>query len=285
MSQQPFATKEVEPGIWQISDVLGDRAYLVMGDRAAALVDTCAGYGDISTVVSELTDLPVTVLLTHSHYDHIAGSYFFHEAYIAPEDDGQWEYEKGLAQKAYKELTSQGDYVPDMPFAPRDGKMPRVLHVHGGDVFELGNVSVEAVALPGHTQGSMGYLVRERRVLLSGDAVTPVMCLFFEQSMGIPVYRHTLAKMGELPFDRFYTGHHDVGFLREDLSSFDACAAFAETDRGISWQHSVLPEFMGTIHLAPCDTTDVDSPEFRALIGPYVPRPKRKGRRRRSRKD
>lgn len=276
MGSDFYQTREVEPGVWQITDVLDDRAYLVVGERGAALVDTCAGYGELVPVVRELTDLPITVLLTHAHYDHVGGAYSFDEVRMGEGDSHEWTYERQLAQRAYQRQLEWGTFADDVPFAPRDGVMPRVRSVAEADVFDLGGVSVEAVALPGHTPGSMGYLVRERRVLLSGDAVTPIMCLFFPRSLGVAAYRETLAKMAHLPFDRFYTGHHDVGFAREELASFDATAAWAQEHRGITWQHAIFEEYTGTAYLAPCDTPDADSPDFRALIGPYVPRSKDK---------
>ncbi len=275
MTQSMYRTCEIEPGIWQITDVLDDRAYLVVGSRAAMLVDTCVGYGNISAVVSTLTDLPVSVVLTHSHYDHVGGAYFYDEVYISAQDDGQWEYEKGVASEMYPQLLERGTFTGSVPFGPRDGKPPRVSSVGEGDVFDLGGLSVEVVSLPAHTPGSVGYLVRERRVLLSGDAVTPIMCLFFPRSLGIGAYRATLAKMSGLPFNRFYTGHHDVGFARQSLASFDACAEYAQSARGISWRHALLSEFVGTAYLSPCGVDDVDSPDFRGLIGSYVPRQER----------
>lgn len=233
MAQATYSKREIVPGVWQITDVLDDRAYLVVGRDSAVLVDTCAGYGNIWSTVCELTNLPTSVVLTHAHYDHVGGAYFMDEVSICAADDGRWAYEESLANRVYPQLVEQGIFLPDVPFGVRDGAMPRVRHVAEGDTFDLGGITVEAVLLPGHTAGSMGYLVRERRVLLSGDAVTPIMCLFFEDSLGIPAYRATLAKMGELPFDEFYTGHHDVGFGKDELPSFDACAAYAQSHRGV----------------------------------------------------
>ena len=59
--------------------------YLVLGDERAALVDSGNGIGDVRAVVSRLTDLPVTVLLTHEHPDHYGGASAF--ASVALFDD------------------------------------------------------------------------------------------------------------------------------------------------------------------------------------------------------
>ncbi len=271
MVKQPYTASRIERCLYQITDVLGDRAYLVVGERAAVLVDACGGYGDLRTFVRGITELPLTVLLTHSHYDHIGGSYFFDEVRMSSLEGDRWDEEAQNARTVYPQLVRRGTCDEATPWALRDGRRPRVLEVGEGDLFDLGGLTVEVVALPGHTPGSLGYLVREHRVLLSGDAVTPIMCLFFNESLGIEAYRQTLAKMADLPFDRFYTGHHDVAFSRASLPSFDACAEHALTDRGVTWQHMLLPDFVGTIHFAPCDTDDVNGPRFRALIGPCAP--------------
>ena len=149
-----------------------------------------------------------------------------------------------------------------------------------GDIFDLGGRTVRVVALPGHTAGSLGYLVEDCGVLLSGDAVTPIMCLFLEESLSIQEWRkQTLARMADLPFERFYTGHHDHAFTKSDLASFDAAGAFALTDRGMEWRHHRIAEFRGIMHLCPCDTPDTDSADFRALIEPWHELPSRKRRR------
>lgn len=270
MTSKPYRTNKIGQGVYQISDVMDNRAYMVVGERSAVLVDTCVGYGDVRSVVREITHLPVTVLLTHSHYDHVGGAYFFAEVQISALDDGQWAYERGTGGMVHEGLVKRGTFATEVPFGPRDGAKPAVRHVVEGDVFDLGGLTLEAVALPGHTPGSMGYLVRERRVLLSGDAVTPIMCLFFPRSMGMPAYRETLSKMADLPFDRFYTGHHDTGFRKETLPSFDAAAEWSLTHRGrgIVWRHALLEGFEGLAYLPPCGTRNPDSPDYRALICP-----------------
>jgi glyoxylase-like metal-dependent hydrolase (beta-lactamase superfamily II) len=260
----------IAAGIWQLTDVLDDRCYLVVGEKRALLVDAMAGYGDLRAAVAEICDLPLTVALTHNHYDHSGGTYWFDEALVSEADLPLVAGEEALANQAYETLVANGTFERDVPWALAQGAAPSLSVVREGDVFDLGGLTVEAVALPGHTAGSMGYLVRERRILLSGDAVTPIMCIFFEESLPVEEYRRTLAKMSELPFDEFWTGHHGVGLAREELlGSFDACAAFSEGDRGHAWQHTLLPQFEGTLHFF--SGTDVDSTDFRAIITRGLP--------------
>lgn len=284
MSGTLFRTREVALGVWQITDVLDNRAYLVLGERSALLVDSCGGLGNIRACVEELTDLPVQVALTHGHDDHLSGAYWYGEAYLSPLDGGDrcWELVENHSTRIFDQVVAEGIVEADAPFALRDGKRPVELAVSEGDVFDLGGRVVRAVALPGHTPGSMGYLVEDVRVLLSGDAVTPIMCLFFEESLDIATWRATLAKMAELPFERFYTGHHDRGFERDTLASFDAAAEYALTDRGMQWEHARLHEFRGIIHLCPCETFDADSQDFRAVIDHWHELPPRKRRKRKA---
>ena len=127
----------------------------------------------------------------------------------------------------------------------------------------------------------MGYLVRERRLLLSGDAVTPCMCLFFPESLPIATWRQTLEKMQGLPFDSFRIGHYSHEFRKSDLDGFLAAADYALSARGLSWMYTYIEGLKGSLYISPdTPTDDADSPDFRAVIGPYVPCEHKRRRRR-----
>ncbi len=59
-------TAMMEPGHFE--EVI---SYLVVGGERAALVDTGLGIGDMAVEVHTLTSLPIMVINTHSHFDHL----------------------------------------------------------------------------------------------------------------------------------------------------------------------------------------------------------------------
>lgn len=273
----PITSRPICEGVWQLTDVLDNRAYLVAGARRALLVDTMFGLGSLRDAVRALTDLPLTVVLTHRHFDHVGGTYEFGEVLLSELDCGYFGYERALGEQGFGALVDAGVIGPSEAWAPRDAAEPAVELVCEGDVFDLGGLTVEAVSLAGHTAGSMGYLVCERRLLLSGDAATPAMCLFFEESLSVGAWRATLEKMEGLSFDEFYTGHHELGFSRASLASFIACADAYETTRPMRWQHMMLSQFIGSLRVY--DNGSGDELSFRGIITAELPPARHHGRR------
>lgn len=165
---------QVRPHVWRLADIAGNRCYLIVGDERAALVDTMEGVGDLRAEVERITSLPVTVLLTHHHHDHVGGAYSFEKVGISAVDDGFWETEEDAEARIREQLRERFELPEGTFFSTAEGARPRTWHVAEGYELDLGGETVRAVALPGHTRGSMGYVVEGERVLLSGDAVTPL---------------------------------------------------------------------------------------------------------------
>ncbi|MCI0555067.1 MAG: MBL fold metallo-hydrolase, partial [Anaerolineae bacterium] len=75
-----FEVYHVQPGVYaiyeprQYEEVI---SFLITGSKRALLVDTGMGIGNLQKVIEELTKLPVSVLNTHSHPDHIGSNYQF----------------------------------------------------------------------------------------------------------------------------------------------------------------------------------------------------------------
>ncbi|MFZ3263547.1 MAG: MBL fold metallo-hydrolase, partial [Terriglobales bacterium] len=56
-------------------------SYLIVGKNRAALFDTGMGISDLKKVVSELTPLPIVVLNSHTHNDHVGDNWQFDTIY------------------------------------------------------------------------------------------------------------------------------------------------------------------------------------------------------------
>ena len=69
-----FSVQDITPegsvgNVWLISEYGAATCYLVTGSKYAMLIDTGIGVGNLSGLVSDLTDLPLIVVNTHGHPD------------------------------------------------------------------------------------------------------------------------------------------------------------------------------------------------------------------------
>jgi len=150
--------KEVRPGIWLMDEAHEATGYLVVGREKACVIDTMNGYNDLYSAVRKITDKPLVVVNTHGHPDHIFGNVYFQEAYMNPKD-------RKLAQ-SFTESREFLDLCREHGWS-----MPPFRDILPGDVIDLGGRTLEIFGLPGHTDGGILLLLREDRILFTGDSV------------------------------------------------------------------------------------------------------------------
>lgn len=187
--------KEVLEKVYLIDDAGDSTCYLVCGRDKAVLVDTANGYEDLRVIVRTLTDLPVMVVNTHGHGDHIFGNVYFDEAYIHPEDLALAEYFFGCAKE---DLDKHG--LKPCPLKP----------IEVGDRIDLGDRELEVVSLRGHTAGSIGLLDRTQRALYTGDGLNFHLWMQLDHSLSIREVQKTFLHVKEKyakDFDWILTGH------------------------------------------------------------------------------
>ena len=146
---------------------------LILGTEKAYLIDTGCGIGNIRKVVEEITDLPVLVINSHAHNDHIAQNYQFAEIAML---DHPWSHESeaGLPNSEMAHLIAAGMLWKELPeeFNAETYVVPEFKVTHwfkDGDLIDLGNRTLEVLHTPGHTPDSVCFLDREDRMLFTGD--------------------------------------------------------------------------------------------------------------------
>jgi glyoxylase-like metal-dependent hydrolase (beta-lactamase superfamily II) len=133
--------------------------YLIIDEQSkeAALID-CSSYDE--NIVKELENYGATlkyILLTHGHFDHIAGirnnrgniQVCMHKA------DLDW-------------VKNVNKYLP--MFGVPNIEIPRIdKFIQDGDIIKLGALDINVIETAGHTQGGVCYLVENK--LFSGDTL------------------------------------------------------------------------------------------------------------------
>src|SRR6266700_5966665 len=81
---QWFEVYRIRPGVFAIYEPHQQEeviSYLVLGTKKAVLFDTGMGISDIKKLVEHLTPLPVSVLNSHTHNDHVGDNWRFSDIY------------------------------------------------------------------------------------------------------------------------------------------------------------------------------------------------------------
>lgn len=212
MESKFFRAKKIYGNVTLIAGMGGEQSYLIKGSEKALLIDGLAGVGSLKAFVRELTDLPVTMVNTHGHVDHIGADFEYGEVYIAPADIALL-YEHSDREMRLGFAKSGAMFGP-LPVEPRldDVTVPgpiKTLPLKDGDIFDLGVVQLETISVPGHTKGTVVFLDRTRGVVYSGDACNRNTLLFTEFSTSIEEYKESLLHFHsfEGAFELLWGGH------------------------------------------------------------------------------
>ena len=214
-----------EPG--QFEEVI---SYLVPGEDGAALVDTGNGIGDIRGLVEELTDLPVTVVNTHAHADHIGMNHAFDDVAIMDTPYSRERARKGRSVESMAHFLGEEMVWKPLPegFDPTEYRVPPfevARWLRDGDEIALGRRKLEVVHTPGHSPDSVCLLDREHRLLFTGDTFYNAPLYVYGPDTDLNRFIESYGRMVSLfpHYDWLLPSHNetwvDKGILREVLEA------------------------------------------------------------------
>ena len=168
--------------------------YLIVGDKEAILLDAGWGYGDLKAVVESITDLPITLVLSHGHPDHIGSAAQFETAYLNDRDLTMIESQSDVDLRRRLMLNYEADDFVEDPDLWVAARTKPYLSLTEETIFDLGGVTLQPYDLPGHSAGSMVFIVPEERVAIFGDAISHPTLMFFDNSSTVREHYEALVK-------------------------------------------------------------------------------------------
>ncbi|MFF0114200.1 MBL fold metallo-hydrolase [Streptomyces prasinus] len=221
------------------------------------------------------------ILLTHGHIDHVGGAHALWELtgrraqVVIHEADAPMLRSRRAHVEEY--LAGRGRYLGDPEGEAKvtaaanaviSGEMEPTLLVRGGETLSLGgDVTVSVHSIPGHTPGSVAYVVDGQRSVFVGDSVQ-----VHGAANGFPGYTDPVAYRAGLEYLRdevrprhLYLGHP---YRRADGTPYgvelDAEQAREAIEQSLAVEGRVASAARGCLEAGPKETDSPYSPFARA---------------------
>jgi glyoxylase-like metal-dependent hydrolase (beta-lactamase superfamily II) len=166
--------------VFQTRKTYSATIYLLIGSRECLIIDSGMTMTDLTSAVRRITDKPLELALAHGHIDHVGAIGEFDHIYLHPVD---------------RRL------IPNY-----EG---RVIDIHTGFRFDLGDRVVEVIEIPGHTRGSVAFLDVTNRLLFTGDGIGSKHCWMFLSGLPLEALLIALDRLEAVQdhFDQIWPGH------------------------------------------------------------------------------
>ncbi|MCB2287622.1 MBL fold metallo-hydrolase [Clostridium algidicarnis] len=178
-------------------------SYLLIGKISALLIDTGLGIGNIKNEVDKLTKLPVIVVTTHVHWDHIGGHVLFKDIYVH-KGDAEW-----LKSGIPVPLNVIKRSIEAEPFSKKPpiefnidnykiyiGEPTRILN--DDDIIDIGSRKIRIIHTPGHSPGHICLFEEEKGYLYTGDLVYKGTLYAFYPSTDPILFKQSIDKISSL---------------------------------------------------------------------------------------
>jgi glyoxylase-like metal-dependent hydrolase (beta-lactamase superfamily II) len=209
-------------------------SYLIVGKQRALLFDTGMGISDIKKLTAELTKLPIIVLNSHTHDDHVGGNWQFKTIY-GIDTEFTRKNARGSREDAQEEITPN-QICGALPkgfhpktYATRPWEI--TAYTHDGGRFDLGGRTLEVIATPGHTPDAISLIDRADGLLFTGDTYYPAPIWLFRPETDLDAYAASIRRLAALaPQIRLVLGAHNIPVASPEVlprlvAAFDAVRA------------------------------------------------------------
>ena len=210
-------------------------SYLIAGKEKALLFDTGMGISDLRKLTRELTPLPIIVVNSHTHDDHVGDNWQFDTIYSMDTDFSR-QNAKGSSADAQAEI-APGEICGELPksfdaAAYRTKPWHISKYIHDGDKLDLGNRSIEVLSTPGHTPDALSLYDRASGLLFTGDTYYPAPIWLYRPETDLDAYAKSIQRLAALaPQVKIVLGAHNIPVAPPTILP-ELVAAFSELRAG-----------------------------------------------------
>ena len=199
-----FEVYRIRPGVFALYEPLQEEeviSYLILGEKRALLFDTGLGVGDIRGITRQLTSLPVIVLNSHTHFDHVGGNADFEDVLGM---DTEYTRRNALGDpQGSEKVFWPGALCGVLPkgvdpatFVLRPFAISRT--VRDGEKIDLGGRTLRVVATPGHTPDALCLFDEANGLLFTGDTFYLGPIYLFVPETSLPDYFLSVERLAAL---------------------------------------------------------------------------------------
>jgi len=196
-----FEVYKIRPGVFAIYEPHQSEeviSYLILGTHKAVLFDTGLGISNIRRVAEHLTPLPLAVLNSHTHNDHVGDNWRFRDVY-GMDTAFTRRNARGSTADAQAEI-APGELCGPLP-AGFDAKSYStrpfdITHwLHDSDTLDLGGRVLQVISTPGHTPDSISLLDADNGLLFTGDTYYPGPIFLYRPETDLDAYIASVRKL------------------------------------------------------------------------------------------
>jgi glyoxylase-like metal-dependent hydrolase (beta-lactamase superfamily II) len=200
------------------------------------------GISDIRKVVGELTSLPIIVVNSHTHDDHVGGNWQF-DTVFGMDTEFTRTNAKGSTADAQAEIVP-GEICGQLPkgfdantYRTKPWKIAK--YIHDGDTIDLGGRSIEILSTPGHTPDAICLRDRANGLLFTGDTYYPAPIWLYRPETDLEAYRQSITRLAALaPQVKIVLGQHNIPVASPSvLPRLVAAFAALQAGKGVCKPH------------------------------------------------
>lgn len=156
--------------------------YILEGSEKALVIDAGHLIKNFKDLIKKVTQKPFILALTHGHIDHVGSIDEFDTIYMDQADKSLIPNYKG-----------------------------KIENIRNGYTFDLGNREIEVIEMHGHTLGSIGFLDKKGKYLISGDAIGNSACWMHVSKYPLESLIGTLKHLISIKdkWTEIYPGHYN----------------------------------------------------------------------------